>query len=86
MGIGTILTIIYYAIKYGPVIFGLVKELIDLIGKLKDKPEQTAWRNDLEAAVEHYGRYKDSRPLYHLRERLQRRCLGDFCPLPSSVA
>ena len=70
-----ILQIILLVIQYGPSLFSLVSEIVDLIRKLRGQ-EKEGFEVDLKRAVDHYRRTKDRRPLRELRERLQKRCFG----------
>ena len=71
-----ILSIILFLIKYGPTIFSVVSEIVELIRKLKGQ-EAEAFTVDLDKAVQHWRANKDRRPLEKLRERLRSRCFGD---------
>ena len=76
------ITIILFLLKYGPALFSLVSELIDLIRKIKDPKEAAAFRADLQRAAQHYRVNKDRRPLEALRERLRNKCFNGDCPKP----
>jgi hypothetical protein len=82
MSIGLILSIIGFLIKYGPAIWSLATEVIEMIRKLRDPQEREAFTAEWRAACEHYRVNKDRRPLERLRERLRKRCFGDECPVP----
>jgi hypothetical protein len=62
-------------LQYGPTIFKLVKEIIDLIKKNKGSgfQEQEAFTVELKRGLEEFKRTKDTRPLEELRERLRSR-------------
>jgi hypothetical protein len=62
-------------LQYGPTIFKLVKEIIDLIKKNKGSgfQEQEAFTVELKRGLEEFKRTRDTRPLEELRERLRQR-------------
>lgn len=80
MSIIAIIKIVAFLIKYGPALFSIVQEVIDLLKKLKDPQEAEGFRVDLERAVAHYRANGDRRPLEALRERLRARCFSGDCP------
>lgn len=63
------LSILLMIIQYGPQIFALVSEIIDLIKKHR-ADKQAGLRGDLAAAVATYRVSRDQRPLRELRDRL----------------
>lgn len=76
----TWLSIILFLIQYGPAIFQLVSEIIELIGKLRSFKEQDAFKAELESAVKDYKANRDRRGLYALRDKLRKACYGESCP------
>lgn len=76
------LSIIMLIVQYGPAIFHLVSEIIDLIKKVRHPEQQAAFTAELSAAVDTYRQTKDRRPLRDLLDRLYKHCDGDApCPL-----
>ncbi len=76
----TWISIILFLIQYGPAIFQLVSEIIELIRKIRDPQAQEALEVEFREAVEHYRRNQDRRRLYALRDRLRKTCYGESCP------
>jgi hypothetical protein len=74
----SIFAIIMMIIKYGPAVWTLVQEIVELIRKLRGQ-EAEAFTVELERAAKHYKETKDRRPLRELRSRLQKRCFGPEC-------
>lgn len=64
--------ILMMIIQYGPAIWRVVKEIIDLIKSMKSH-EQPALHDELKAAVDAYKVHRDRRPLQDLRDRLRAR-------------
>ena len=73
------LSIIMMIIQYGPAIYKLVKELIELIKKAR-KADQPALKAELKEAAEHYKKTKDKTVLERLRDRLHKECYGVCYP------
>lgn len=69
------LSIILWVIKYGPAIFSIVSEIMDLIKKMRGA-EKVEAEGEFKSAMAEYKKTRDRRPLRRLRERLQKRCYG----------
>ncbi len=85
----SILAIILAVIQYGPSIFHLVIEIIDLIKKLRENGQHEAAtfaEASLGSAVAEYHRTRDRRLLRLLRDRLNAQCFGPNCPTPGPRA
>lgn len=67
------LSILLLVVQYGPTIFNLVAEVVELLKKLRGA-ERDAYTAELKAAVTAYRQTKNRRPLRELRDRLQKRC------------
>jgi len=71
--------ILLLVIKYGPALFTMVQEIIEMIKNLNDDNEVKAARAELEDAVKDYKRTKDRKRLRALRAKLRKKCDGDDC-------
>lgn len=78
------LQIILLVIQYGPSLFSLVSEIVELIKKLRGQ-EKEAFKVELDRAVTEYRVTRDRRPLRELRARLQQRCFGSCGGGPKSA-
>ncbi len=67
--------------KYGPAVFAIVKEIIDLIKNVSDPTDKAVLKSDLEAAVAEYKKTKDASLLETVRARARKRCRGPNCPV-----
>lgn len=66
MWISLVIEIITLAIKYGPEIAALVKEIVDRIRQVRNPDAKKAFAGDLAAAYSVYRVSKDRRPLLNL--------------------
>lgn len=73
------ISIIMLVVQYGPAIFHLVVEIVDLIKNLTHPTEQSHFRAELEDAVKLYKETGDRTHLRMLRDRLNKRCFGPEC-------
>lgn len=73
------LSIILLVVQYGPAVFHLVVEIVDLIKKLRHPTEQSHFRAELQDAVRRYRETGDRSALRALRDRLNQRCFGPDC-------
>lgn len=74
------LSILLLVIQYGPAIFNLVTEIVELIRRLRQPSEKVLYRAELQDAVKHYRATGDRRLLRRLRDRLQSKCFDEECP------
>lgn len=77
------LSVILAVIQYGPAVYNLVVEIIELIKKLKAEgrtDEAKFAEATLRSGVSQYKKAKDRRVLRALRDRLRSDCYGDNCP------
>lgn len=76
------ISIILLIIQYGPAIFNLVVEIIELIKKYQKpnpvaaKTAQLFLKSELKNAVKTYRATRDRRPLYALRDKLRKEIYG----------
>lgn len=70
------LSIIMLVVQYGPAIFHLVVEIVDMIKQLRHPVEQSHFQAELNDAVGRYKETGDRSYLRALRSRLQLRCFG----------
>ena len=74
--------IILLIIKYGPAVYNIVVEIIEMIKKLRNdgKKDTAAFAEQaLKNAVKEYKKTGDRRRLLAIRERLRKDCYGDSC-------
>lgn len=76
------LSIILMIIRYGPAIFQLITEIIDLLKRMRggDVKNVAAYEGELKRAIEFYKKTGDRGPLRELRDRLRGVCFGPNCP------
>lgn len=75
-------SIILMIIQYGPAIFHLITEIIDLLKRMQssDVKNVAAYEVDLKKAIDFYKKTGDRGPLRELRDRLRGVCFGPNCP------
>ncbi len=70
------LSILLMIIQYGPQLFTLVSEIIEMIKKRRHPEEQKSLKADLADAVSHYRLTGDRGRLRALRDRLKSETFG----------
>tara|TARA_R110000868_G_scaffold9394_6_gene46944 strand:- start:4112 stop:4345 length:234 start_codon:yes stop_codon:yes gene_type:complete len=69
-----ILQIIMLVLTYGPKLFSLVSEIIDMMKKLKGHADEPKFTADFETALNAFRLNKDRRPLREFRDKLYHHC------------
>lgn len=69
--------IILTIIKYGPALYDMIVEIIEMIQNLTDDEEAKKAKEELEKSVIDYKKTKDRKRLRKLREDLRNKC--DAC-------
>lgn len=78
-----VFAIILLVIQGLTAIIPLVSELIDLIRKIRNPIQQSAFASEMETGIAHYKTTRDARPLRALLDRVHAHC--DACGYLSPV-
>lgn len=69
----SVLTLVFWLFKYGPTVYTIISEILELIKQFKDDSSKPMLNKALAESVDYYARTKDRSRLRKLRADLRKK-------------